>query len=101
LTQQQLQWLEEDLQAETPLPTLSSYHSQTVTEMADDESIPALALVLEDQDHKEAHMPAPGGLMLGIHPGFGWFHNTNKETGSSIFCEYVIDDGLEIITPYY
>ena len=39
--------------------------------------------------------------MPGIHPGFGWFRNANEETGSPIFREYVIDDGLEIITPYY
>jgi hypothetical protein len=69
--------------------------------MADDESIPALALVLEDEDHEEARTPAPGGPMLGVHPGFGWFHNANEETGSPIFCKYVIDDGLEIIAPYY
>jgi hypothetical protein len=101
LTQQQLQWLEEDLQAETPLPTLPSYHSRAATETMDDESIPALALVLEDEDHEEAQTPAPGGPMPGIHPGFGWFHNTNEETGSPIFREYVIDDRLEIIAPYY
>jgi hypothetical protein len=101
LTQQQLQWLKEDLQAETPLPTLPSYHSRTGTEMADDESIPALALVLEDKDREEACMPAPGGPMLGIHPGFSWFRNANEEMGSLIFHKYVIDDGLRIITPYY
>jgi hypothetical protein len=67
----------------------------------DNESIPALALVLEDKDRKEAQTPAPGGLMPGIHPGFGWFHNANKETRSPIFCEYIINDGLEIIAPYY
>ena len=101
LTQQQLQWLEEDLRAETPLPTLPSYHSHAATETADDESIPALALVLEDEDHEEACTLAPGGPMPGVHPGFGWFHNTNEETGSPIFHEYVINDGLEIIAPYY
>jgi hypothetical protein len=60
LTQQQLQWLEEDLRAETPLPTLPSYHSHTTT---DDESVPALTLVLEDEDREEAQTPAPGGPM--------------------------------------
>jgi hypothetical protein len=39
--------------------------------------------------------------MPGVHLGFGWFHNANEETSSSIFCEYVINDGLEIIAPYY
>jgi hypothetical protein len=101
LTQQQLQWLEEDLRVEMPLPTLPSYHSHAATEIADDESIPALALVLEDEDHEEARTPAPGGLMPGVHPGFGWFCNANEETGSPIFCEYVVDDSLEIIAPYY
>jgi hypothetical protein len=101
LTQQQLQWLEEDLWAETLLPTLPSYHSHITTEIADDESIPALALVLEDEDHEETRTPAPHGPMPGVHPGFGWFRNANKETGSPIFHEYVIDDRLEIITPYY
>jgi hypothetical protein len=101
LTQQQLQWLEEDLRAETPLPTLPSYHSRALTEATDNESIPALTLVLEDEDREEARTPAPGGPMPGVHPGFGWFHNANEETGSPIFREYVIDDGLEIITPYY
>jgi hypothetical protein len=69
--------------------------------MTDDKSVPALALILEDQDREEAQTPAPGGPMPGIHPGFGWFRNANEETGSPIFCEYVIDDGLEIIAPYY
>jgi hypothetical protein len=101
LTQQQLQWLEEDLRPEPRLPTLPSYHSRAATEMTDDESVPALALILEDQDHKEAQTLAPGGPMPGVHPGFGWFHNTNEETGSPIFHKYVIDDGLEIIAPYY
>ena len=72
-----------------------------MTEVADDESIPALALILEDEDHKEAHTLAPGGPMLGVHPGFGWFCNANKETGSPIFCEYIINNGLEVIAPYY
>ena len=101
LAQQQLQWLEEDLQVETPLPTLPSYHLQITTEIADNESIPALALVLEDEDHKEACTPAPGGPMPGVHLGFGRFCNANAETGSPIFCEYIIDDSLEIIAPYY
>jgi hypothetical protein len=69
--------------------------------MADNESIPALALVLEDEDREEAHTPAPGGPMLGVHPGFGWFRNANDKTGSPIFREYIIDNGLEIIAPYY
>ena len=101
MTQQQLQWLEENLQAETPLPTLPSYHSRTATETADDKSTPALALVLEDEDREEACTPASGSPMPGIHPGFGWFRNTNEETGSPIFCEYVINDRLKIIAPYY
>jgi hypothetical protein len=101
LTQQQLQWLEEDLQAETPVPTLPSYHSRPTTETADDEPLSVLALVLEDKDHEEACTPALGGPMLGVHPRFGWFHNANKETRSPIFCEYVINDGLKIIAPYY
>jgi hypothetical protein len=67
----------------------------------DDESIPALALVLEDENREEAQTPAPGGPMPCIHPGFSWFCNANEETGSPIFREYVIDDGLEIIAPYY
>jgi hypothetical protein len=75
LTQQQLQWLEEDLQAEMPLSTLPPYHSCATTEMVDDESIPALALVLEDEDHEEAQTLAPGSPMLGVHPGFSWFYN--------------------------
>jgi hypothetical protein len=101
LTQQQLQWLEEDLRAETPVPTLPSYHSRAMTEAMDDESIPALALVLEDEDHEEAETPAPGGPMPGVHPGFGWFCNANEETGSPIFREYIVNDGLKIIAPYY
>jgi hypothetical protein len=72
-----------------------------MTEIVDDKSIPALILVLKDEDHKEAHTLAPRGPMLGVHPGFGWFHNANKETGSPIFHKYVIDDGLKIIAPYY
>jgi len=28
-------------------------------------------------------------------------HNANEETGSPILREYVIDDGLKIIAPYY
>jgi hypothetical protein len=83
---------------EIPLPTLPSYHSCATT---DNESIPALALVLEDEDREEAQTPVPGSPMPGIHPGFGWFRNTNEETGSPIFCKYVIDDRLEIIAPYY
>jgi len=67
----------------------------------DNESVPALALVLEDQDRKEAQTPAPGSPMPGVHPGFSWFCNANEETGSPIFHEYVFDDGLEIIAPYY
>jgi hypothetical protein len=74
---------------------------QLTTEIADDESILALALILKDEDHEEACTPAPGSPMPGIHPRFGWFHNTNKETGSPIFHEYIIDDGLEIVAPYY
>jgi hypothetical protein len=101
LTQQQLQWLEEDLRAEMPVPTLPSYHSCPTTETMDDKSIPALALVLKDKDCKEAHTPAPGGPMPGVHPGFGWFHNANEETRSPIFREYVIDNGLKIVAPYY
>jgi hypothetical protein len=54
LTQQQLQWLEEDLHPEPRLPTLPSYHSRAATEMIDDESVPALTLVLEDEDREEA-----------------------------------------------
>ena len=101
LTQQQLQWLQEDLQVETPVPTLPSYHSTPPTEATDNESIPALALILEDEDREEACTPAPGGPMPGIHPGFGWFRNANEETGSPIFREYVVDNRLEIIAPYY
>ena len=67
----------------------------------DDEPASVLALVLEDEDRKEAQTLAPGGPMPGVHPGFGWFRNANGETGSTIFREYVIDDGLEIIAPYY
>jgi hypothetical protein len=67
----------------------------------DDELILALALVLKDEDREEAQTPAPGSPMPGVHPGFGWFCNTNEETGSPIFHEYVIDDSLEIIAPYY
>jgi hypothetical protein len=101
LTQQQLQWLEEDLRAEMPLPTLPSYHSRAMTETRDNESIPALALVLEDEDREEAQTPAPDGPIPGVHPGLGWFRNANEETGSPIFSEYVLEDGLEIIAPYY
>jgi hypothetical protein len=63
LTQQQLQWLEEDLYKEPWLPTLPSYHSQAMTEIVNDESIPALTLVLKDEDCEEARTPAPGGPM--------------------------------------
>jgi hypothetical protein len=101
LTQQQLQWLEEDLRQEPHLLTLPFYHSHTMTETIDNESILALALVLEDKDYEEARTPAPGGPMPGIHPGFSWFHNANEETGSPIFHEYVVDNRLEIIAPYY
>jgi hypothetical protein len=69
--------------------------------MADDKSVLVLALVLEDQDREEAQTPASGGPMPGVHPGFSWFHNANEETGSPIFHEYIIDDRLEIIAPYY
>ena len=72
-----------------------------MTEVVDDKSIPALTLVLEDEDREEAQTPAPGGPAPGVHPGFGWFYNANKETGSPIFYKYVIDDGLKIIAPYY
>jgi len=72
-----------------------------MTEATDNESIPALALVLEDEDREETQTPAPGSPMPGVHPGFGWFCNANEETGSPIFREYVVDDGLEIIAPYY
>jgi hypothetical protein len=72
-----------------------------MTETADNESIPALALVLEDEDREETRTPAPGSPIPGIHPGFGWFCNANEETGSPIFHEYLIDNGLEIIAPYY
>jgi len=71
LTRQQLQWLKEDLQAEMLLPTLPSYHSRTTTEMTDDKSIPALALILEDEDHEEACTLASGSPMPGVHPGLG------------------------------
>jgi len=67
----------------------------------DDESVPALALILEDQDRKETQTLAPGGPMPGVHPGFSWFCNANEETGSPIFREYVVDNRLEIIAPYY
>jgi hypothetical protein len=69
--------------------------------VVDNESIPALTLVLEDEDRKEIHTLAPGGPMPGDHLGFSWFCNANEETGSPIFHEYVIDDGLKIIAPYY
>jgi hypothetical protein len=69
--------------------------------MADDEPASVLALVMEDEDREEAQTPASGGLMPGVHPGFGWFRNANEETGSPIFRKYVIDDRLEIIAPYY
>jgi len=69
--------------------------------MTDDESVLALALILKDQDREETQTPAPGGPMPGVHPGFGWFCNANEETRSPIFCEYVVDDRLEIIAPYY
>jgi hypothetical protein len=72
-----------------------------MTEMVDNEFIPALALVLEDEDRKEAHRLAPDDPMPGIHPGLGWFHNANEETSSPIFCKYIVNDGLKIITPYY
>ena len=101
LTQQQLQWLEEDLCPEPHLPTLPSYHSQAVTETADNEPASVLALVLEDEDREEARTPAPGSPMPGVHPRFGWFRNANEETESPIFREYVVDNGLEIIAPYY
>ena len=101
LTQQQLQWLEEDLCPEPHLPTLPSYHSQAVTETADNEPASVLALVLEDEDREEARTPAPGSPMPGVHPGSSWFCNANEETGSPIFHEYVINDRLKIIAPYY
>jgi hypothetical protein len=69
--------------------------------MRDDESIPALALVLEVEDREEAQTPAPGGPMPGVHPGLSWFRNANEETGSPIFSEYVLENGLEITAPYY
>jgi len=100
LTQQQLQWLEEDLRVETLTSTLPPYRSRATMELADDDNIPALDLILEEEDLRE-ETPAPVGPMPRVHLGPGWLCNANKETGSPIFHEYVIDNGLEIIAPYY
>jgi len=72
-----------------------------MTEIRDDDSILALTLILEDKDCEEAYTPTLGGPMPGVHPGIVWFHNTNEETSSPIFCKYIIDDSLKIIAPYY
>jgi hypothetical protein len=96
LTQQQLQWLEEDLHEETPISTLPPYCSTATTVVADDDDIPALTLVLEDHEHEQTPLPMPS-----IHPGMGWFHNANEETRSPIFRKYVIEDSLKIVAPYY
>jgi hypothetical protein len=72
-----------------------------MSEVSDHPSILALNLVLDHKDHEEAHTPAPNGPMPGVHPGIGWHRNLNKETGSPIFIEYLIDDNLEIVTPYF
>ena len=72
-----------------------------MSKVSDHPSIPALDLILDNEDREEAHTPASNGLMLGVHPGVGWHHNLNKETGSPIFAKYLMDDNLKIIAPYF
>jgi hypothetical protein len=101
LTQQQLQWLEEDLHSELHLPTLPSYHSHTMLETSDHPSIPALDLILNHEDYKEVRTLTPNGPMPGVHPSTGWRRNLDQETSRPIFTEYLMDDDLEIIAPYF
>jgi hypothetical protein len=101
LTQQQLQWLKEDLCLEPYLPTLPSYHFRAISKVSNHSSILALDLILENEDQEEACIPASNGPMLGVYPGIGWHQNLNKETGSPIFIEYLVDNELKIITPYF
>ena len=72
-----------------------------MSEVSDHPSILALDLILDHEDREEIRTPAPNGPMLGVHPGVGWHHNLNEETGSPIFIEYLIDNELEIIAPYF
>jgi hypothetical protein len=90
-TQQQLQWLEEDLHPEPRLPTLPSYHSHAMSEISDHPSIPALDLVLDHEDREENRTPTLNGPMPGVHLGMGWRRNLNDETGNPIFTEYLIN----------
>jgi hypothetical protein len=101
LTQQQLQWLEEDLCEEPCLPTLPSYHSRAMSEVSDHPSIPALELILDQEDREENRTPTPNGPMPGVHPGIGWRRNLNDETGNPIFAEYLVNGDLEILAPYF
>ena len=101
MTQQQLQWLEEDLCPEPRLLTLPSYHSWAMSEVSDHPSIPALDLVLDHKDREEMHTPAPNSPLPEVHLSVGWHCNINKETGNPIFTKYLIDNNLKIIAPYF
>ena len=72
-----------------------------MSETSDHPSIPALDLVLNHEDREEVRTPTPNGPMPGVHPGVGWRRNMNDETGIPLFLEYLIDDDLEIIAPYF
>jgi hypothetical protein len=72
-----------------------------MSEISNHPSIPALNLDLDHEDCEEARTPAPNGPMPGVHPGVGWRRNMNDETGVPLFLKYLVNNDLEIITPYF
>jgi hypothetical protein len=111
LTEQQVQWLEEDHRVETPVSTAPSYHSQFHLDrtsyltpaqaqgLTDERDIPRLTLVEEDDDFSRAsspRIPRPGE-----YPGPEWRRNWDEDTQTPIYNEVIRQGPIEVVATFF
>jgi hypothetical protein len=93
LTTLQLQWMQEDLWVETPLPSPApAYQSVAPSYYA-----PSM-IIEEDNDDTRISSPEP---LPGFHPGVGWLVNHNEDWNAPMFQDLITDGLVETVTAFY
>jgi hypothetical protein len=90
----QLQWMQEDLRVETPLPSPAPAY-QSVAPSYYNPSI-----VMEEDDDDETRVSSPEPLP-GFHPGVGWFVNHNEDWNAPMFQDLITDGPIETVAAFY
>ena len=94
LTTLQLQWMQEDLRVETPLPSPAPAYQSVAP------SYYAPSMIVEEDNNDDTHMSSLEPLP-GFHPGVGWLVNHNEDWNAPMFQDLITDGLVETVATFY